>query len=292
MVNSAFAGPVAHGTRSMANPMMHQILQPDRPWPTPNRSWVMRMNWLDLLFMHYRVDLSSLRRLIPEPLEIDTFDGDAWIGIVPFRMTGVAPRLVPSLPGLSSFPELNVRTYVTFNGKPGVWFFSLEATNRLAVRFARSMFYLPYMDAKIDFRAGNKSTNGTWIKYKSTRTHRNEPAAELECEYRPIGDVFRARPGTLEYFLTARYCLYCANQKGQIYRGEIDHEPWAIREAQAIVTRNTMTDGLGIELPDQPPVLHFSRKIRTVAWTIEPIECGKVEASPSTTQVENEASYS
>lgn len=241
----------------------------------------MRMNWLDLLFMHYRVDQQELRTLIPDALEIDTFDGDAWLGIVPFRMTGVAPRFVPSVPGFSSFPELNVRTYVTYNGKPGVWFFSLEATNRLAVRFARMMFYLPYMDAKIDFLAGSKSTNGTWIKYRSVRTHRDEPAAELECEYRPIGETFLARPNSLESFLTSRYCLYCADPQGQVYRGEIDHQPWELREAQAIVTRNTMTDGLGITLPQEDPILHFSREIRTVAWTIKPVDCAKVDSASS-----------
>lgn len=236
----------------------------------------MKMNWHDLLFMHYRVDAAVLRELIPEPLEIDTFDGSAWLGIVPFRMTGVAPRFVPPVPGLSSFPELNVRTYVSIDGKPGVWFFSLEATNRLAVRFARTMFHLPYMDAKINFCDCEKTTNGTWIRYQCQRTHRGEKPATLRCEYRPIGEAFRAEPGSLESFLTARYCLYSANSKHQVFRGEIDHDPWQLREAQAIVTENTMADWLGIDLPDDPPVLHYAKKIRAIAWTIKPVKCGKL----------------
>ncbi|MEL7496847.1 MAG: DUF2071 domain-containing protein [Planctomycetota bacterium] len=258
---------------------MNKLSKSDRAWPVPSRPWVMKMNWHDLLFMHYRVDPLQLRSLIPQPLEIDTFDGSAWLGIVPFRMTGVAPRFVPSVPGLSNFPELNVRTYVTHNGKPGVWFFSLEATNPLAVRFARTMFHLPYMDARINFKACCQTTNGTWIKYHSKRTHRGTPPAELKCEYRPIGAPYHAEPNSLASFLTARYCLYCANKHGRVYRGEIDHDPWTLRDAQAIVTRNTMTEGIGIRLPDEKPVLHYAQKIRAIAWTIKPIECGRLESA-------------
>lgn len=241
----------------------------------------MKMNWHDLLFMHYRVDFQRLRELIPQPLEIDTFDGSAWLGIVPFRMTGVAPRFIPAIPGLSSFPELNVRTYVTLDGKPGVWFFSLEATNRLAVRFARKMFHLPYMDAKIDFCNCENTSNGTWIKYKCKRTHSGEASAQLNCEYRPIGSSFLAEKNSLAAFLTSRYCLYSADSFGNIFRGEIDHDPWELREAQAIVTENTMTEGLGIELPTDEPVLHYAKKIRAIAWTIEKASCGKLDGSLS-----------
>ncbi|MFK7766690.1 MAG: YqjF family protein [Mariniblastus sp.] len=229
----------------------------------------MKMNWHDLLFMHWRTDYETLRGLIPEPLEIDTFDGTPWIGIVPFRMSGVAPRLVPSLPYLSSFPELNVRTYVTLNGKPGVWFFCLEATNPVAVRVARSLFHLPYMDAKIELGNCEKSNVGKWIRYRSTRTHRGETPASLHINYRPIGDSFNAQPDSLEHFLTSRYCLYSANRKNEIYRGEIEHEPWELREAQAITKHNTMTDWLGIELPDEPPILHFAKSTKVVAWTLD-----------------------
>lgn len=232
----------------------------------------MRMRWHDLCFMHWRVDYDVLRSLIPEPLEIDTFDGDAWIGIVPFRMSGVAPRFVPSIPFLSNFPELNVRTYVTIDGKPGVWFFSLEATKPLAVRAARKLFHLPYMDAKIDLANCDNSNNCKWIGYRSERTHRGEPAANFMAEYRPIGSPFRAQDGTLEEFLTARYCLYSANEQQQIFRGEIYHEPWELREAQALIDENTMTDWLGIKLPNEEPVLHFSKRTDVVAWPLERVQ--------------------
>lgn len=229
------------------------------------------MNWHDLLFMHWRVDAAFLRNLIPEQVEIDTFDGSAWIGVVPFRMTGVAPRFVPNIPLMSSFPELNVRTYVTVDGKPGVWFFCLEATNPIAVRVARKFFHLPYMDAKIEMTNCGESDNGKWIGYKSTRTHRDEQPAELRVDYRPIGPSYQAEPGTLEQFLTARYCLYSSNRNNDVFRGEIDHDPWELREAQAVIKSNTMTDWLGIELPDEPPLLHFAKTTRVVAWYLDKV---------------------
>ncbi len=247
---------------------MQNIAHTDRTWPLPASPWVMKMNWHDLLFMHYRVPAEQLRKLIPTQLEIDTFEGSAWIGVVPFRMTGVAPRFVPPVPGLSSFPELNVRTYVQLNGKPGVWFFSLDATNPLAVRFARSTFHLKYMDAKISFRGKDQSCDGTWIGYKSTRTHKGEPPAALDCEYRPIGDVYRAGPESLEHFLTARYCLYSANSTGKVFRGEIDHDPWELQQAQAIINDNSMLNGLTIDLLDENPTLHYAKRVSARAWAI------------------------
>jgi uncharacterized protein YqjF (DUF2071 family) len=240
-------------------------------WPVPNRRWTMRMNWHDLLFMHWKVNHDSLARLLPKGVEIDTFDGSPWIGIVPFRMTGVAPRYFPNIPFVSSFPELNVRTYVTVGGKPGVWFFCLEATNPIAVRVARKFFHLPYMDAKINLRRCESDDQCKWIGYDSTRSHRGEPAAKLKLEYRPIGSPFLAQPNTLESFLTARYCLYSSDPKGNIYRGEVDHAPWELRGAQAIIKNNTMTDWLNIDLPDEAPILHYAKKTSVVAWAIKKV---------------------
>lgn len=231
----------------------------------------MKMGWHDLLFMHYRVSVAQLRPLIPDGLDIDTFDGSAWLGIVPFRMSGVSPRLVPPLPGISNFPELNVRTYVTINGKPGVWFFSLDATNWLAVRAARKLFHLNYVDAKINFRSKDQSCDGTWFGYESTRIHKGVPPAKLKCEYRPIGSEYQPGPETLEHFLTARYCLYSASPAGKIYRGEIDHEPWKLADAQVLISENTMLDGMGIDTGDQQPVLHYARETLAKAWIIKAV---------------------
>ena len=255
----------------MLKPHPTNSTRTDRTWPIPSQRWLMRMTWHDLLFMHYRVEVEELRSLIPEDLEIDTFDGSAWLGIVPFRMTGIAPRWMPPVPGLSSFPELNVRTYVSAGGKPGVWFFSLDACNAMAVRFARWSFHLPYMHARMRFCAPFDSCHGTWIKYRCQRTDPQHPPAEFKADYRPIGPPVGSPPGSLASFLTARYCLYSADGRGQVFRGEIDHPPWELREAQAVVTENTMAQPLGIRLPEQPDALHYAKKIRAVAWPITAI---------------------
>lgn len=167
--------------------------------PRPRKSWLMRMNWHDLLFMHWPVKAEQVQRHLPKGVVVDELEGQAWIGIVPFWMSGVAVRWTPNLPYLSRFPELNVRTYVTIDDRPGVWFFSLDATNPIAVRGARFLFNLPYMDADIAIER-----NADWIGYDSTRTHRNEAAATLKCEYRPLGEPFLAEPGSREHWLTAR----------------------------------------------------------------------------------------
>ena len=180
-----------------------------RPWAVPDRPWAMRMRWCDLLFAHWAVDASVLRKLIPAGLELDLFQGRAYVGVVPFRMQGVTPRWLPAAPGLDAFPELNLRTYVTVGGRPGVWFFSLDAGQKLAVRIARRFFHLPYFDARFEIQR-----QGSTVEYSAVRTHRNAPAASFRASYRAIGDVFHSAPGTLEAWLTERYCLYAANTAG------------------------------------------------------------------------------
>ena len=234
----------------------------DRQWPRPRRPWAMRMTWHDLLFMHFRVPADPLAALLPSGLELDRYDGEAWIGVVPFRMSDVAPRGVPAIPWLSAFPELNVRTYVVAEDKPGVWFFSLDATNPIAVRVARTVFHLNYLDARIQ-----QHWQQGWYAYHSQRTHRGAAPAELKLRYRGDGQPFRAQPGTLAYWLTARYCLYAASRHGQVYRGEIDHPPWDLEEATAEVNINTMLSSLGLEATE--PHLLFAKEIRVVAWTNE-----------------------
>lgn len=224
----------------------------------------MHMTWEHLLFMHWRVPAEALRPRIPAPLALDAFDGSAWIAVVPFAMRGTRPRFGPSVSRVSDFPELNVRTYVTCDGRPGVWFFSLDAANALAVRAARRFFKLPYMDARMSCLAGDDGA----VRYASQRTHRGEPAAEFAARYQPTGPVLSARPGTLEYFLTARYCLYAADAGGRVFRGEIDHADWPLQPAQAEVERNTMLAPLGLPPPADPPHLLFAAKIDVVAWPL------------------------
>jgi uncharacterized protein YqjF (DUF2071 family) len=212
----------------------------------------MFQRWHDLLFMHWPVPAAALRPLIPPALTLDTFGGAAWIGIVPFRMSGVRARGLPPLPGLSAFPELNVRTYVTLDGKPGVWFFSLDATNPPAIVGARLSFRLPYFPALMS--CGEKSGE---IAYRSRRLWR--PGAALAARYHPTGDIFNARPGSLDHWLTERYCLYSAGGR-RLYRSDIRHQPWPLQPAACQIQKNTMTDFLSLQLPAQEPLLHFARR--------------------------------
>lgn len=237
---------------------------PNRPWPAPNSRPLMVQSWLDLLFMHWPVDASAIRPLIPRGLELETFDGSAWVGVVPFRMTGIAIRPLPPLPGLSAFPELNVRTYVWAEDKPGVWFFSLDAANLPSVWGGRFGFHLPYFHAKMTCESQNDA-----VRYTSRRIHRKAPPAEFKALYRPIGDPFIAKPGSLDYFLTERYCLYSADGHGRVYRAEIDHPPWPLQNAEAHTESNTMSRASGIELPNTAPLLHFAREQHVNIWGIQ-----------------------
>jgi uncharacterized protein YqjF (DUF2071 family) len=236
-----------------------------RPWPVPDTPWIMTQSWHDLLFAHWPVSVRDLRERVPAGLPLDLFDDRAWLGIVPFHLTNVAPRFTPNIPFVSSFNELNVRTYVTRDGKPGVYFFSLDADSQVAVSVARSMFHLPYFAAKMSV-----STVANNVEYASRRTS-TDARAELQASYRPTGPVFEARPGTLEYFLTERYCLYTVDEDFKAYRLEINHRPWPLQPADAQIAVNTMADAAGVRLREMRPLLHFARRQDMVAWPLTPI---------------------
>ncbi len=255
-----------------------------RPYPRPASPWVMRQSWHDLLFMHWPVPAGALRPLIPPGLEVDTFDGSAWIAVVSFRMSDVAPRFVPAVPGLSAFPELNVRTYVVRDGRPGVWFFSLDAGNGLAVSIARAWFRLPYYRAVM---ALSETFGG--IAYASQRNHPGARPADLHLRYAPTGPVFSARPGSLEWFLTARYCFYAQGlptndrtfiPNAPLQRAEIEHPAWPLQVAEAAIETNTMTTPVGITLPDTAPLLHFVRRIDVEVWRIQNAEISVGPSEP------------
>lgn len=249
----------------MSNDFNHAILDKvaHRPWRMPDAPWIMTQTWNDLLFAHWPVDKRALAEKIPSGLELELFDTQAWVGIVPFHMTNVAPRGIPALPWVSAFPELNVRTYVRVGDKPGVYFFSLDASNALAVGAARTMFHLPYFTASmhVDVHAGE-------VRYRSRRSSAGSPAAEFEATYKPTGSVFNAEEGSLEYFLTERYCLFTTNNRGDVLTVDIHHPPWPLQLAEADITVNTMAEAAGIRLPSMAPLLHFSKRQDMVAWPI------------------------
>ena len=231
-----------------------------RPWPLPATPWIMRQSWHDLLFAHWPIDPAALRAVVPRDFEIDRFDGRGWLGVVPFAMRDVGPRGVPALPWVSAFPELNVRTYVTVGGKPGVYFFSLDAANPLAVHTARLWLNLPYFSASMS--VGRDPTGR--VSYRSRR--KGDRAAELVATYHADGPVLTPLRGTLEYFLTERYCLYARDRRQRPYRLEIHHPPWPLQPARADFAHNSMAAASGIMLPDVAPLLHFVSRQDMVGW--------------------------
>lgn len=232
-----------------------------RPWEISIQPWIMYQAWKELLFIHWEIEPHEIKHLIPEGLELDTFNGKAWIAVVPFMMRDIKPRYTFPVPWISYFLELNVRTYVKLNNKPGVYFLSLEASNPLAVRIARKLFYLPYMDAKMSIIKRNG-----YFEYYSKRTHKNEPEAELHLKYKPISDIISYQHNSIEHWLTERYCLYSANEKGHIYIGEIHHKKWELQVAECEIITNTMTLAHGIKTPETKPLLHYSKNLEVVVW--------------------------
>jgi uncharacterized protein YqjF (DUF2071 family) len=225
--------------------------------------WIMTQRWNDLLFLHYEIDANKLRPMVPEALALDTYHHRAWLSIAPFWLNHLRPPGIPSLPWVSRFAEVNVRTYVTYDGKPGVYFFSLDASHLSAVWGARIFYRLPYWHAsmKVKGRGGRK------LEYRSRRSHGPRPA-ELRVSYGPAAPEFRARPASLEYFLVERYCLYSANRK-RLYRANIHHLPWGLQPVTAELALNTMTQTLGIELPGKPDLMQFSRSQQVLVWAPE-----------------------
>jgi uncharacterized protein YqjF (DUF2071 family) len=231
-----------------------------RPWPLPNGRWVWRQSWRDLLFAHWPIAVADVRALLPAGLDLDTFDGVAWLGVVPFRMAGVAPRYAPTVPGISEFPELNVRLYVTRDNKPGVWFLSLDATSRIAVTVGRRFYHAPYHLARMAMTADE----GQGVVFRSER--RGSDAAVFGAHYQPASAPAYASAGTLEHFLTERYCFYASAPDGTLFRNEVHHHPWSLQAAVADIEQNGVTAAAGLPVSGPPALLHFARRVDVVIW--------------------------
>ena len=237
-----------------------------RPWPVPAGPWIMAMTWRNLLFMHWPIAPDVMRRLVPPPFEVDTFDGSAWLGIVPLMMHDVRGRCSPAIPGVSRFPELNVRTYVRVKDRPGVYFFSLDAHQPLAVAMARRFFHLPYYRAAMCCEPASRGE----VYYRSARTHPGSGDARFEARYQPVGTARTAVNGALDHFLTERYRLYTTNCQGELRYGEIHHSPWRLRGADVEIRCNTMTAPLGLKLPNTKPLLYYTEPLDVIAWPLRP----------------------
>ena len=229
-----------------------------RPWPLPERKWILRQRWLNLAFMHWEIDYIDLRKRIPSELEIDTHDGKAWIAIVPFDMSGVTLRNFPTFPPLSNFPEINVRSYVIHDGRPGVWFFSLDAPSRFAVWAAQKFFHLPYRHGAV---ATRRKANKIFY---SSEVGKNQ----FEAEYQPLGDA-NSETDSFERWSTERYCLYCQSSRGNLYRTEVHHPKWSLQKAEIAIQGNSLLDDF--KIGERHPSILYSESIDVVAYFPERI---------------------
>ncbi len=232
--------------------------------PLPATPPVMYQRWHDLLFAHWPVPADDMERLLPDALTVDTWDGEAWVAVVPFRMSHITLRGAPPVPLTNAMLEFNVRTYVTYKGVPGVWFFSLDASNRLMVEVARGWYNLPYFNAGMHLHR-----HADTVYYAMHRTDRRANPALFAGRYWPTSPVFQSQPGTLESWLTERYYLYAMGRGGDVYQGRIHHDPWPLQQAEADIQINSVAASHGIVLPPTEPLLHYSHVVQVKAWPIE-----------------------
>ena len=239
-----------------------------RPYELPPGKWRMAQRWNDLLFAHWPIAIEEMAQLLPTGLEVDSFDSYAWAGVVPFWMDQVRTRALgercATVPGTSSFCELNLRTYVksSITGLRGVFFFSLDAASALAVLGARTLFHLPYFLASMK----RKTTSDGSIEYSSKRLL-SRSTVRFEAKYRGLGEVAPSAEGTLEHFLTERYCLFTPHGR-QVLVGHIHHLPWPLQAAEAEIRINELPAAHGIALPERAPVLHFARELHVYIWSL------------------------
>lgn len=255
-----------------------QVRTSHRPRPLPAGRWVMAQRWNDLLYAHWPIPASTLAPLIPCGLQLDTWQGSAWLGVMPFWMDRIKFRGLPSIPGARRAPELNLRTYVRDpqTGAPGLYFLSLDASSLLSVAFCRTLYRLPshWADMRIDQRSEREF-------FFASRRHFTASPVVFAARYRGLGPTRRLvenRPGSLEFFLTERYCLFTADRDGCPLRADIHNVPSPLEEAEADIERNDLAAAVGIHLPGDPPVLHYSRRLAVYVWQLQrvrPLRAGQ-----------------
>lgn len=230
----------------------------------PRGPWVMAQTWHNLLFAHWPVAPEVLRPHLPPGLTLDTFDGQAWVGLILFRLSGIRLRGCPPVPLMAAFPEMNVRTYIHDEGRPAIFFLSLDADNRLGIELAKRWYHLPYLRARMTFRA-----DGDQVAFTSHRTAPSAPFATCSGSYGPTGPAAYSAPGSLEHWFTERYRFYSVDGSGGLHRGDIYHDPWPLQPAAADLQANTMAQAHGIPLPSSAPLCHYARHMPAVFWLPE-----------------------
>lgn len=241
----------------------------DRIAPTlrPQKRTVMRQRWAKLLFFHWAVPPSYFDGRIPPGLTLDTHDGMAYLGLIPFTMTGIRPPWSPAIPGISDFHETNLRTYVYCEGRdPGVWFFSLDAANKIGARLGRSLWNLPYHHARMTVETRQDGT----VVYASERKWPGPVPASLGIACRPLGDPKPSAPGTLDHFLLERYLLY-ARKGDRLYRGQVHHNAYPAQKAELHNFDESLLAAANLVRPNDPPIVHYAEEVNVEVFSLEPI---------------------
>jgi hypothetical protein len=253
------------GVRDLLSAAARQAVLPretdHRPWPLPDEPWRLAETLEDALFAHWRVPRDVVRAQLPAGLEVDTFADSAWLSVVALCVSALRVRGALPVPGLSGFPQLNVRTYVTDGSRPGIWFFSLDVPNRAAVEAGRRLYRLPFAQARI-----TRVEEGGWLDCESARIGKGDLRV-FSARFRPSGPEARAEAGTLEWFLCERFCLYAVD-RGRLARVEIHHLPWPLRPAEGQVALNTMAPP-GVDLDEAPSLMHFAARQDVLIWPLE-----------------------
>jgi uncharacterized protein YqjF (DUF2071 family) len=233
------------------------------PFLMPTRRGTMRQNWINLTFMHWEVDPKKIKKYIPEDLELDLFKGKAYVGTIPFIMEKVRPYYLPPLPGISTFAEFNIRTYVKKNGKGGVLFLTLDAQSHITCLFAPRAYGLPYVYSKSKVKVTNEDGYYWHSKRKSN-------GIELRGASFAKGGLRNAEKGTLEEFLFERYCLY-VRHKGETKIAHTQHAPWYFQDGEAKIETNTLTEfyELGIKNPLKAEFVHVTKGVKVKTWSLE-----------------------
>ncbi len=261
-----------------------QLRTSHRPRPLPSGRWALTQRWNDLLFAHWPIPIAKMAALLPDWLEVDTFQGSAWLGAVPFWLDRIKVRGVPPVPGIRSFPDLNLRTYVRdqFTRAPGIYCFSLDASNLMAVLTARMFYHLPYYWSNMQLEQRSERE----FAFYSQRRFSNREVV-FNARYRGLGPSTRLaenRSGTLEHFVTERSCLFSTDRTGQPVRANLHYVPWPLEDAEAEIERNDLAESIGLTLPDTDPILHYSRRLAVYIWPREFVRSSLV-ARPVTAAV-------
>ncbi|NMD69298.1 DUF2071 domain-containing protein [Bacillus sp. DNRA2] len=235
-----------------------------RPWPIPSKNWIMRQTWSHLIFAHYPIPAELLRPYIPSSLIIDTYNGTAWLSIVAFQMEGIYFRGLRGLSVTPKFPEINVRTYVQFNGKPGVYFLSLDVGDWASLIIASRWYHLPYQPAQVSFIKEKQS-----FKVRSSRRGTLKHPIEFYGAFEPLSDVYFPEKETLDHWATERYCLFSTDKRANLYCGEIHHIAWPIQKVKTEITKNSLFTPFQLQPSESEPIVHYAKGLDTLFWNIK-----------------------